>query len=229
MVAPDDVEQPVSARYALETTLSDAPHEYVGMAGQCLAESCECKFFSGECGECADCRHANLMHLVRPHREDVIAREAEIARSKQLFTKRAAREAREREKRAAEELAKPIPVIINTFPCSIDECECAKFTAPSMPNIGEDGAISDANLPSPSAASTARLTISTNELPSINQSMNSARASLNSPGGSTTSTLASLLLPKVCRKCKHAEMYHIKSDDDGKKKAKGAKSPKKKK
>lgn len=228
MVSPDDVEALSSARYALETTLSDSPHQYVGMAGQCLSESCQCKFFIGTSGECRDCNHANLMHLVRPHREDVVAREAEIARSKQLFTKRAAREAREAEKRLAEEMAKPIVIPINTFPCSITDCECVKFTSPNQQLVGTNGDEFMSDLPSPTAASTARLTISTNLDTSL-PSLNSARASLTSPGGSSNLSLASLLLPKVCRKCKHAEMYHVKSDDDGKKKAKGAKSPKKKK
>ena len=49
-------------------------------------------------------------------------------------------------------------------------------------------------------------------------------------GGSAVVDGKAHLLPRVCRKCKHADMYHVKpADEDDKKKGAKSKAPAKKK
>jgi len=244
---------------ALSSTLNESPPEFAGFSGECLFNACKCKFYTGISGECSECGHGNLYHCVKPSRADVLARESEISRSQQLFTKRKIREAREAEsQRIADEINRPMTVVVNNFPCTISECECAKFIQPITANntneennnnsgnnnnnsnnnnnevaAGNENSLhSSTSSPSNSSPNPA-LVINTSDslsLPSL-QTIHSSISSSSSSSSSSSQLSNISLLPRVCKKCRHAEFYHIKGDVEEKKKGKSAaaKSPKKKK
>ena len=203
------------------------------MAGQCLFETCDCRFFIGSSGPCTACSHPNLYHLVKPNRDDVLTRQLEADRQKQLFLKRKQREQRELdEKQRADAAAQPTGPLPNNNPCSVSGCDCARFTAPAaaaavVAASDENGGSATGRALKSGQASVAASPKAVNIVLS-----DGASGGLASPSSGSAVVVDSKahLLPRVCRKCKHADMYHIKraDEDDKKKGAKGKAPPKKK-
>ena len=225
------------------------------MCGQCFFDRCDCRFFTGTSGACSSCSHPNLFHLVKPNAEDVAWRDAVLSRQQTLFVKRAQRQAREaEEKRLADAAAHPPVVVQNTHPCSVDACDCIRFTAPAPPQpqltetqpmevaapAAGDGQAAGSSTASPTSAAavtagslTSRLQVEGGRSSVSAGSASGASGLLCSPMGVGTGTGSGwavaadkmALLPRVCRRCKHAEMYHIKQTDADDKKGKGGKAP----
>ena len=199
------------------------------MAGQCLYDSCDCRFFIGSSGSCTACSHPNLYHLVKPNREDVQTRQLEADRQKQLFLKRKQREQREQqEKQRADAAALPTGPLPNNYPCSVAGCDCARFTAPAA--AAAVVAVSDESAGSVTGRGLTSGQASVASSPKAAAIVSAELQSPSSGGGGGVVDSKSHLLPRVCRKCKHADMYHIKrADDDDKKKGAKGKAPAKKK
>ena len=208
------------------------------VAGQCLFETCDCRFFIGSSGPCSACSHPNLYHAVKPNREDVLTRQIEADRQKQLFLKRKQREQREQEeKQRADAANQPTGPPSNTYPCSVGGCDCARFTAPALAAavvaVSEEGSGGATGRALTSGQASVAASPKTGAVQSPDGVSGGALLSPSAGTGGVTAAAVdgkAQLLPRVCRKCKHADMYHVKpaEEDDKKKGAKGKAPPKKK-
>ena len=203
------------------------------VAGQCLFDTCDCRFFIGTSGSCTACSHPNLYHLVKPNRDDVLTRQLEAERQKQLFLKRKQREQREQqEKQRADAAALPTGPLPNNNPCSVGGCDCARFTSPA-PTAAVVAASDEAGGAAIGRGLTSgQASVASSPKATAIVSSEGASGGLSSPSSSGSVVVDSKahLLPRVCRKCKHADMYHIKrADEDDKKKGAKGKAPAKKK
>lgn len=226
----------------------------LSVSGQCLFETCDCRFVIGTSGTCNACNHPNLYHLVKPNRDDVHNRQLEADRQKQLFLKRKQREQREQQEKArAEAASQPVGPPANVWPCSVSGCDCGRFVAPVMAVAaaaaagggGEDGGGGGGGVTgrvesgggNGSVSGSPRVQLGSAGSVGGDGGGSGASGGLLSPGGGSSGggvggavDSKAALLPRVCRKCKHADMYHVKrADDDDKKKGAKGKAPAKKK
>ena len=160
----------------------DVPPEYVGARGDCFFGDCDCRFFIGGSGVCTSCRHPNTFHSLRPTREAEAQRRDDDIRRARIFTKRQIRLQREADAQATRTAAERAA-----------NAKSPRLTAPPC---------------TVRACECARFEV---QQVAVSVLTPTAAAAAAVTTVDSAAVLSDMTAPRLCRKCRHAELYHIKS------------------